>query len=290
MGEVFSAPHAPQRAQSPRRDPTSAPPTHERTEGERPLSRPRSRRASSTTSAGTTNSMKLAHMPIASAPHPVQPSTEPDRRGQPDVAEAHARPTARTTAPRRTTGRAPSRRGRARAPQRSPVARPTTVTTTIAARVTGSDDDAGQQAGVPVDHRQGDRDRGQRHQHSSGQSEPSGRAEQRRRRPTAARCATRARPGGDVGVEHLGGLVGLGGWRRSAPPPAPPRPRAPGIARDQPRDQQAAQPGRSTAATSAASAGSVRVSVTGSFNRHGAPQGRVRRASHQHVDRRPSVR
>ena len=91
---------------------------------------------------------------------------------------------------------------------------------------------------MPVDHRQGDRDRGQRHQPQQRPVEPRGRAEQRPRHGRQQRAAPReTRPGGDVGVEHLGGLVG--GWRVLRHLLR----RGLRHARDQPRDQQAAQPG-----------------------------------------------
>ena len=152
--------------------------------------------------------MKLAHSPIASAPHPVQPSTSPT--GAASRTSPKPIPADRTNHSTQKNERASDHRDEG-AHERLALPRRETHHRHHDDRGEGDgyDDDAGQQAGVPVDHRQGDRDRGQRHQPQQRPVEPGRRAEQRPRHGRQQRAAPREpRSGGDVGVERLGGLVG----------------------------------------------------------------------------------
>ena len=260
MGEV-SQPHMRAASAVPQTRPTSAPPTMNGPKGNDFFSRDRSRRDDGQRRApGARTSMK----PTQSADQPARP-TRPSRAPARPARRAGrrrspCRPSGRTTAPRRTTGRRDHRRrGPARGPRAPPSRGPPPITASDRGEGGGYDDDAGQQAGVPVDHRQGDRDRGQRHQPEQRPVEPGGRAEQRPRhgrRP--ARCATRdpagrrcrrraswaaRRPRLGASSAAFGFGAGSGTRAISAGTSRPPSP-------------------ASRAATSAASAGSVRVSVT----------------------------
>ena len=220
MGEV-SQPHMRAASAVPQTRPTSAPTDHERTEGERPLEQAAVAPRQQHDERRDDEQHEARPEPDRERAPPGPAEHEPDQRGQPHVAEAHA---GRPDEPQHPEERPGEHHRDERAheglalPRREPHRRHHDDR----GEGDGYDDDAGQQAGVPVDHRQGDRDRGQRHQPQQRPVEPGGRAEQRPRHGRqTARCATRAAAG-----RRCRRRAAWGARRRVARPPPPPSARA----------------------------------------------------------------
>ena len=282
MGAV-SQPHMRAASAVPQTRPSSAPTDHERAEGERLLEQaavaPRrpARRA-----PGSDEQEKLDPEPEGELAPPDPAEHEPDRRGQPYVAEAHAGRADEPQHPEERPRERPSRRVRARAASRSPVASPTADHQRRSQR--------GSRVRRPRGAAAGCASRSPPARPRPGSAGPATAAASRGRSLRRAAPPTRPQtsalrhaepgPGGDVGVEHLRRLVG--GWRvlhRFLR-------RGLGHARDQPRAPAGRRARRAARRPSERAARTV--SFTGSFNRHSAPQGAFAGIPHHVERRRPS--